>query len=61
MSHPLKNEVCLFYDGSTRGLTESGFMEMPGIEFSNPGLKGICLSPTPRRLLRVLARAKYVF
>ena len=28
-------------------LTESGFMEKPGIEPATPGLQGIGLSPTP--------------
>ena len=41
--------VCLLYDGSTRRLTESGFMwfygfmEKPGIEPATPGLQGIAL------------------
>ena len=41
--------MCLFYDGSTRRLTESGFMwfygfmEKPGIEPATPGLQGIAL------------------
>ena len=52
--------MCLLYDGSTRRLTESGFMwfygfmEKPGIEPATPGLQGIALihyttgaSPTP--------------
>ena len=44
--------VCWFlYDGNTQRLTESGFMEKPGIEPATPGLKDIGLSPTPRRLL----------
>ena len=34
-------------------------MEKPGIELAPPGLQGIGLSPTPRRLFRVLAEAKY--
>ena len=43
--------ICVFiiYDGSTRRLTESGFMEKPGIEPSTPGLQDIGFSPTPRR------------
>ena len=36
-------DVCLLYDGSTRRLTESGFMEKPGIEPATPGLQGIAL------------------
>ena len=28
-------------------ITESGFMEKPGIEPATPGLQGIDLSPTP--------------
>ena len=43
--------VCWFYDGNTQKLTESGFMEKPGIEPATPGLQDIGLSPTPRRLL----------
>ena len=43
--------MCLLYDENTRRLTESGFMENPGIEPAIPGLQGICLSPTPRQLL----------
>ena len=43
--------ICVFllYDGSTRRLTESGFMwfygfmEKPGIEPATPGLQGIAL------------------
>ena len=35
--------MCLLYDGSTRRLTESGFMEKPGIEPATPGLQGIVL------------------
>ena len=41
--------MCLLYDGSTRRLTESGFMwfygfmEKPGIEPATPGLQGIAL------------------
>ena len=42
--------VCWFYDGNTQRLTESGFMEEPGIEPATPGLQDIGLSPTPRRL-----------
>ena len=36
-------DVCLLYDGSTQTLTESGFMEKPGIEPATPGLQGIAL------------------
>ena len=43
--------VCWFYYGNTQRLTESGFMEKPGIESASPGLQGIGLSLTPRRLL----------
>ena len=35
--------MCLLYDGRTRRLTESGFMEKPGIEPATPGLQGIAL------------------
>ena len=41
----------VFYVGNTQRLTESGFMEKPGIEPATPGLQDIILSPTPRRLL----------
>ena len=30
--------VCWFYVGNTQKLTESGFMEKPGIEPATPGL-----------------------
>ena len=43
--------VCWFYVGNTQRLTESGFIEKPGIEPATPGLQGIGLSPTPQRLL----------
>ena len=33
--------VCWFHDGNTQRLTESGFMEKPGIEPATPGLQGI--------------------
>ena len=42
--------MCVFYDGNSRRLNRSGFMEMPGIEPATPGLQDIRLSPTPRRL-----------
>ena len=42
--------MCLLYDGSTQRLTESGFVEQPGIEPATHGLQDIGLSPTPRRL-----------
>ena len=32
--------MCLLYDRSTRMLTESGFMEKPGMEPTAPGLQG---------------------
>ena len=35
--------VCWFYVGNTQRLTESGFMEKPGIEPLTPGLQGIAL------------------
>ena len=35
--------VCWFYAGNTQRLTESGFMEKPGIEPATPGLQGIAL------------------
>ena len=36
--------VCWFYVGNTQRLTESGFMEKPGIEPATPGLQDIGLS-----------------
>ena len=42
--------VCLLYDGSTRRLTESGFMEKPGIEPATPGLHGIALIHYTKKL-----------
>ena len=44
--------VCWFYDGHIQRLTKSGSMEKPGIKPATPGLQGIGLSPTPRRLLQ---------
>ena len=41
-------DLCWFYVGNTQRLTESGFMEKPGIKPAAPGLQGIGLSPTPR-------------
>ena len=41
--------VCWFYDENTQRLTESGFMEKPGMEPATPGLQDIGLSPTPWR------------
>ena len=38
--------MCWFYDGNTQRLTESGFMEKPGIKPATPGLQDIGLSPT---------------
>ena len=35
--------VCWFKVGNTQRLTESGFMEKPGIEPATPGLQGIAL------------------
>ena len=35
--------VCWFYDRNTQRLTESGFMEKPGIEPATPGLQSIAL------------------
>ena len=43
--------MCWFYNENTYRLTESGFMEKPGIKPGTPGLQGIGLSPTPRRLI----------
>ena len=44
--------MCWFYDGNIQsGLTESGFIEKPGIEPAAPGLQDIGLSPTSGRLL----------
>ena len=37
--------VCWFYYGNTQRLTESGFLEKPGIEPATPGLQGIVLIP----------------
>ena len=37
--------VCWFYDGNTQRLTESGFMENPGIEPATPGLQDIYVYP----------------
>ena len=48
--------VCVFHDGSTRRLTESGFMEKHGIEHATPGLQGIGLSPTPRPLVTLVQK-----
>ena len=33
--------VCWFYDGNTRRLTESGFMEKLGIELATTGLQDL--------------------
>ena len=35
--------VYWFHDGNTQRITESGFMEKPGIEPASPGLQGIGL------------------
>ena len=35
--------MCLLYEGTPEGSTESGFMEKPGIEPAIPGLQGIAL------------------
>ena len=35
--------MCWFINGNTHRLTESGFMEKPGIEPATPGLQGIAL------------------
>ena len=43
--------ICWFHDGNTQRLTESGFMEKPGIKPATPGLQGTALTTTPRRLL----------
>ena len=40
--------VCWFYDRSTQRLTESGFMEKPGIQPAISGLQGIGLFPYTR-------------
>ena len=46
--------ICVFlYEGSTQRLTESGFMEKPGIEPANPGLQDIGLSPTPHQEMTI--------
>ena len=37
--------MCWFHNGNTQRLTESGFMEKPGIEPATPGLQGIALIP----------------
>ena len=44
-----------FYCGNTQWLTESSFMEKPGIEPATSGLQDIGLSPTLRRLLKLFA------
>ena len=37
-------DLCVYcMTGTTEGLTESGFMEKPGIEPATPGLQGIAL------------------
>ena len=37
-------DLCvLLYDGNSRRLTESGFMEKPGFEPATPGLQDIAL------------------
>ena len=46
--------VCGFYNGNSQRLTESGFMEKPGIEYATPGLQGIGLSPSPRWFLKIV-------
>ena len=46
--------VCWFYVRNTQRLTESGFIEKPGIDPATPGLHDIGLSPTPRQLLLVI-------
>ena len=38
-------DIVFIIDGSTRRLTESGFMEKPGIEPATPDLHDIGLSP----------------
>ena len=58
--------VCWFYVGNTQRLTESGFMEKPGIKPVTPGLQGIGLSLTPWRRLwftkhRLIPCAKKLF
>ena len=35
--------VCIFYDGNSQRLNESGFMEKPEMEPATPGLQGIAL------------------
>ena len=43
--------LCLYFmTCAPKGSTESGFMERPGLEPATPGLQGIGLSPTLRRL-----------
>ena len=57
--------MCLLYDGSTRRLTESGFMwfygfmEKPGIEPATPGLQGIVF--VPRREWIVSLFSDYIY
>ena len=44
--------LCVYYmTGTPEGSTESGFMEMPGIEPATPGLQGIALIHYTRGLL----------
>ena len=51
--------VCVFFlTGAPEGSTERSFMEKPRIEPATPGLQGIDLSPTPRRLLRFFSMGK---
>ena len=40
--------ICWFHNGNTLRLTDSGFMEKPGIEPATPGLQDVGLSPTSR-------------
>ena len=58
--------MCVFYDGSTRRLTESGFMEKPGIEPVTPALQGIGFIPytnvlTGLFLLRTFSEHRLVY
>ena len=53
--------VCWFYDGNTQRLTESGFMEKPGIEPATPGLQGIALIHYTTGDSQMIFSLKYLF
>ena len=44
-------DLCVYYmTGTPEGSTKSGLMEKPGIEPATPGLQGIGIFPTLRRI-----------